>query len=177
MAASKTTLAKTCWGIGGAGVLAVSGVLLSLGCAGVNPTDTPKTINVFFDLFDIGSDDCEDLFTRGEFTVSMSVTVQPGNDPQLSTSREFSLGDGVGVTTIQSAELNRTAFFELQPGESFDVEIRITEDDVINSEEPQPWEDSETFDHATVTTRSFSFTNGPGCFSDDRVDVDITVIE
>ena len=53
----------------------------------------------------------------------------------------------------------------------------MTEGDPVNSDEPQPWSDSESFDYLTVISGSFSFTNGPGCFTDDRLDVTVTVTE
>lgn len=153
-------------------------VLLPAGCIQIGDmngdANTPKSIRVDFNTFDVGSDDCEDTFSFGDFTVQMTVTVQPGNTEVLTESRFAELGSASFQATVQSTDLDRSATFTLQPGESFEVEIRVTEDDTINSLEPQPWQDSESFDHLTVNSNSFSFTNGPGCFSDDRVDITVT---
>jgi len=176
---TSTRLARSLDRAGAACLCLAAVALFPAGCIQIGDmngdANTPKSIRVDFNTFDVGSDDCEDTFSFGDFTVRMTVTVQPGNMEVFTASRSEELGSASFQATEQSAALNETADFMLQPGESFDVEIRVTEDDTINSLEPQPWQDSESFDHLTVNSNSFSFTNGPGCFSDDRVDVTVTV--
>ncbi len=178
---SKPLFAGTFRRSGAVCFLSALAAFLSTGCpmpdGGGNGTDGPKTVQVRFDTFDVGSDDCEDIFSFGDFNVRMSVTIRPGNEEIFAANRAAELGSASFQATVQSVDLNEAANFELQSGESFDVEIRITEDDTINSDEPQPWEESESFDFLTVTTENLSFTNGPGCFSDDRVDIRVTVTE
>ena len=146
------------------------------GCPGLpGAQDTPKSVQVRFATFDIGSNDCEDIFSYGDFTATMTVTVQPSNEEVFTVTRTAELGSASFQADVQSIDFDEVADFELEAGESFDVEIRITEDDPIDSLEPQPWEESESFDFLTVASESFSFTNGPDCFSDDRFDITVTV--
>jgi hypothetical protein len=155
---------------------------LATGCMAINPPDEktedqPKSVSVRFGTFDIGTDDCEDIFSFGDFNVRMTVTVQPGNEEVFFANRGAELGSASFQASKQSTNLDQSVDFELMPGESFDVAVRVTEDDPINSVEPQPWSDSESFDYLTLNSESFSITNGPGCFTDDRIDITVTVRE
>lgn len=176
---TSTRLARSLHRAGSAGLCLTVVPLLPAGCIQIGDmngdANTPKNIRVDFNTFDVGSDDCEDIFSFGDFTVEMIVTVQPGNSEVFTASTMAELGSASFQATVQSTDLGESVNFTLQPGESFEVEVRVTEDDPINSSEPQPWEDAQSFDHLTVSSRSFSFTNGPGCFSDDRVDITLTV--
>ena len=170
------------WHLGAVGLFGALTALLATGCVGLpgnggDGMDAPKAMLVRFDTFDVGTDDCEDIFSFGDFNVRMSVTIQPQNEEIFAANRDVSLGSASFQADVQSADLNESVNFELQPGESFDIEIRVTEDDPINLGEPQPWDESESFDFLTVTSRSLTFTNGPGCFRDDRVDIVVSVTE
>ena len=188
MLMAKPSFTRPLWRLGALSPLAASVALFSTGCVGPpgspgdggdggDGMDLPKAVQVRFDTFDVGTDDCEDILSFGDFNVRMSVTIQPRNEEIFTANRGVELGSASFQANIQSTDLNETTNFELQPGEAFDIEIRVTEDDLINSVEPQPWDDSESFDFLTVISQSLAFTNGPGCFRDDRLDIVVTVTE
>ena len=160
--------------------LAVPGLLLSIagcpnaGLPGVTP-DQPKDVSIRFRSFDVGSDDCEDLFSYGDFTVSLQVRVAPSGEEVFSVTRFAELGSAAFQAEVQSIDLDESTLFELQPGEEFEVLVTVTEDDPINSTEPQPWSETRTWQYLIVDQESVSLTNGPGCFRDDRLDFEITV--
>ena len=160
-------------------ILASAGALSMAGCpvdGGGGLADAPKTIQVRFGTFDIGSDDCEDIFSFGDFTVQMRIVVRPSGAEVFSSSQFAELGSAAFQADEQSIDINETAEFELQPDEQFEVTVTITEDDPINSDEPQPWSESDTYDSLTVRSETVTLTNGPGCFRDDRLEYDIVVV-
>lgn len=150
---------------------------LTAGCAGEpgGGEPQPKDVILRFRTFDIGSDDCEDIFSFGDFTVEMVVTIEPSGEVVFADSVFAELGSASFQATVQSIDLNRRAEFQLLPGEEFEVMIIATEDDPINATEPQPWSIVEIHRFDGVISESMSYTNGPGCFSDDRLDMRVVV--
>ena len=135
--------------------------------------ELPKSISVSFRSLDIGTDDCEDLFSRGDFTLDLFVFVEAREVFQVTRFAE--LGSAAFQNDIQTLDIDEAIRFDLQPGERFEVSVTVTEDDTINSTEPQPWSFTREFDYAAVFSRDLSEGNGPGCFRDDRVDYTIRV--
>ncbi|MGE3182347.1 MAG: hypothetical protein AB7N71_12010 [Phycisphaerae bacterium] len=161
-------------------VLVAAGVagLLSGGCPALGPDNQPKEITVRFRTFDVGTNDCEDIFSFGDFRVAMSVDVELDETRRVTSKiRNAELGSAAFQTTVQSVDFDETIAFTLQPGKEFEIGISVTEDDPNDADEPQPWIDTEIFNFLTVSSRSITFTNGPGCFSDDRFEVTVTVAE
>lgn len=155
--------------------------LAALSLAGC-PTDVagivdgpPKDVQLRFRTFDIGTDDCEDIFSFGDFTVQLDVYVMPAGDEVFTTSRFAELGSASFQATVQSIDLNETASFTLNPDEEFEIRVTITEDDPIDSGEPQPWTAVRTYNYLVGDSVASSFVNGPGCFRDDRLDYEISV--
>ena len=71
---------------------AASVILVSFGCMNLPGVgEAPKSIQVRFSTFDVGFDDCEDILSFGDFTVQMTVTVQPGNEQVFTASRSAKL--------------------------------------------------------------------------------------
>lgn len=157
-----------------------TGTLSIAGCQGLGGlgggVGEPKNVQVRFRTFDVGTDDCEDIFSFGDFTVQMRIVVQPSGEEVFNTSRFAELGSATLQASVQSIDLDESVRFELLPGEEFEVQVTITEDDSIDSFEPQPWSETDSFDHLTVDTETVVLTNGPGCFSDDRFEYDIDVL-
>lgn len=159
-------------------VLLTAAALSVAGCpsTGLPAPDAPKDVQVRFRTFDIGSDDCEDIFSFGDFTVQVRVVVLPAGDEVFSVTRFAELGSAAFQSTVQSIDLNETAAFLLNPGEEFEVQVTIVEDDPIDSLEPQPWSVTRSFDYLIVDSESISIVNGPDCFRDDRLDFEINTV-
>lgn len=156
--------------------LAASG--LAAGCTGQpggGGEPEPKNVILRFRTFDVGTDDCEDILSFGDFTVDMVVTIEPSGEVVFADAVFAELGSAAFQATVQSIDLNRRAEFQLMPDEEFEVMIVVTEDDPINSGEPQPWSIIEIHRFDALITESISFNNGPGCFSDDRLDMRVVV--
>lgn len=160
--------------------LCIAAAGLSGGCTdgGANTGEpTPKSINLQFRTFDVGTDDCEDIFSYGDFNVNMVVTIEPAGDVVFNKNVGAELGSAAFQSGKQSVDLNQRVSFTLAPDEEFEIMVLVTEDDPINSNEPQPWSIMEVHRYDAAITETMSFTNGPGCFADDRLDMRIFVAD
>ncbi len=157
-------------------VLLAAGMISMAGCpgAGLPSMEQPKDVQIRFRTFDIGTDDCEDIFSFGDFTVQVRVQVQPSGEEVFAMTRFAELGSAAFQATVQSVDLNESTTFALLPGEEIEIQVTVTEDDPINSSEPQPWSVTRTFDYLVVDDDSISLVNGPDCFRDDRLDFQIS---
>lgn len=134
------------------------------------PASCGKLITVTFNSWDVGDDDC-DSATKGDGDFSYNLRVT--RDGQ--TIRTFSASD-VKIGSGDTKTLNLSSgSFALTPGQSFAVRIQMDEDDISSLDEPPTWISTKTYNYNTVSAGADAFENGPDCFSDDRVNITISV--
>ncbi len=135
------------------------------------PASCGKLIRVVFNSWDVGDNDCDSLTKGdGDFKYNLRVTRDGQTIAGPFTASNVKIGSG----EVRTLNLS-SGSFSLTPGQSFAVRIQMDEDDVSSLDEPPTWIDTKSYDYNSISSMSDTFTNGPNCFSDDRVNISISV--
>ncbi len=162
---------------------------VGLGCQLEIPgANTDKEVTVTFREYSVGNDDCDATVIPpsdyGDFVIELSVLKLPGEAALLTISTSKELGApviGNPIPTYDFGDVGNSVTFTLSQGEGFEIRGTIQEDDSgqVFESTPAPWSPSQilNFDDLNVGTQTVTLSSGPGCFSDDTIQVRVEVAE
>lgn len=168
-------------------VLGVPIVLLT-GCPGLGIGTVDKQVSVTFRVYDVGLDDCDEaLFPPtdyGDFTIDVRVTRLPINSQLLWIMKTPQIGFpiiGEPLSPYNFTPNGSFVTFTVGMDDGFEIRGTISESDEFPELEtsPTPWNLSRIFNYGDLEngSKTIIFSSGPGCFSDDSIEVRIDVAD
>ncbi len=152
------------------------------GCNGLVIGGEEKEITVTASLYEVGADDCDSFLSgMGEFSITLRIARLPSDISELDISTQQDLGSpviGEFINTYNFGDVPNTTTFMIAAGESLEISGTISETDAFPEIDvpPTPWSFSRVVSYEDLGTGdTIIFDDGPGCFSDERIQLIIVV--